>query len=95
MHRGIGHGIPTNEFVLFIHIDVIFIAIVTDAPFDGPAGFGIFLPPLRWLVFPVSRADARLQHGIFLTRIALFGHRDQGGITISWPPRAWKPWSPR
>ncbi len=35
MHGRIGDRIPPNEFVLFIHMEMILIAIVTDAPFDS------------------------------------------------------------
>ncbi len=44
MHRGIRHRIPPNELVLFIDIDMIFVAIVTHTMLDGPPRLRIFLP---------------------------------------------------
>ena len=48
MRARIGDAVYSNELAVFVHVKVIFVAVVILPTFLRPAGIGILLPRLGW-----------------------------------------------
>ena len=80
MDRGIRDRILPNELVRLIHVHMVFVPIMLLALLHGPAGLGVFLPPLGGVTLPRRRTGACFDRRIFVAGVAWLGHRDQRGI---------------
>jgi len=76
----IAHLVAPDQLVLGIRIHVVLVAIKALAVLLGPACILVLLSILRRLLLPILRRLAALDRLVLLTRVALSGHRHDGGI---------------
>ena len=80
MDRRIGDRILPNELVRLIHVHLVCVPIMILTMLHGPAGLGVFLPPLGGRTLPLRRACASFDRGMFVVRVVWLGYGDQRGI---------------
>ena len=78
VHGGIRYRVLLHQFVGFVRVDVVLVAVVGFVVLLGPAGIHVLLPLL--VVGPVLGRRARLDPGVFFPGVALPGRFDKRGI---------------
>jgi hypothetical protein len=80
MHGGVADTVAAHQLVLLVHVDVIFVAEVALAMLFRPAGIGVLLAALGWLVGPVLLYIAGLNGLVLIAGVVIVRHRGDGRI---------------
>ena len=78
MCRRICHRVSADKLVLYVHVYMVFVAVIPfPIPF-GPLGIGIFLAPFGFL--PVLGNLTLLYPGVLFPAVSLLRRRNNAGI---------------
>jgi len=78
MNRGIGHIVGADDFVLYIHVDMVFIPIIILAVLLHPPGIGIFLT--LFCLVPILWNVNVLYPFVLFPAVPLYRHRYDTGV---------------